>query len=109
LDIYFNHKNIKLMKSKDYLNLLLNEYENKELSKEDLESTLKHYAELFSKEKSQKTKMIQDFKSKKDELPINSLLNNSNVNCLLPSLMNIYIYERKPYEIPRFCRMDAKL
>lgn len=44
------------MKSKYYLDLLLNEYENRELSKEDLKSTLKHYAELFSKEK--KTKKI---------------------------------------------------
>jgi hypothetical protein len=52
------------MKSKDYLNLLLNEYENKELSKEDLESTLKHFAELVSKEQSQKAKIIQDFKSR---------------------------------------------
>ena len=39
------------MKSKYYHDLLLNEYENKELSKEDLSSTLKHYANLYFKEK----------------------------------------------------------
>ena len=39
------------MKSKYYHDLLLNEYENKELSKEDLSSTLKHYANLYFKER----------------------------------------------------------
>lgn len=39
------------MKSKHYHDLLLNEYENKELSKEDLSSTLKHYANLYFKER----------------------------------------------------------
>jgi hypothetical protein len=52
------------MQSKHYHNLLLNEYENRELSKDDLSSTLNYYAELFSKEQSQKTKIIQDFKSR---------------------------------------------
>ena len=52
------------MKSQNYHDLLLNEYESRELSKEDLSSTLTHYAELFSKEKELKTKIIQDFKSR---------------------------------------------
>lgn len=39
------------MTSKHYHDLLLNEYENKELSKEDLSSTLKHYANLYFKER----------------------------------------------------------
>jgi len=39
------------MKSKHYHNLLLNEYKVRELSEEDLSSTLKHYANLYFKEK----------------------------------------------------------
>lgn len=38
------------MQSKDYMQLLANEYDNKELSKDDFISTLKHYAELYHKE-----------------------------------------------------------
>ena len=38
------------MKSENYLELLLNEYENRELTKEDLKSTLEHYAHLYNKE-----------------------------------------------------------
>lgn len=51
------------MKSKDYLILLLNEYENKDLSKEDLESTLKHFADLYHNEKVLNHNVEQDFKS----------------------------------------------
>ena len=51
------------MKSKDYLSLLLNEYENKELSKEDLKSTLKHFADLYHNEKVLNDNIEQDFKS----------------------------------------------
>jgi hypothetical protein len=38
------------MKSENYLELLLNVYENGELTKEDLKSTLEHYAYLYNKE-----------------------------------------------------------
>jgi hypothetical protein len=43
------------MQSKDYMQLLANEYDNKELSKDDLISTLKHYAELYHEEQTIKT------------------------------------------------------
>jgi hypothetical protein len=43
-----------IMKSKDYHYLLLNEYENKELTKDELSSTLKHYAHLYFKERLKK-------------------------------------------------------
>ena len=52
------------MQSKHYHELLLNEYDNRELSREDLSSTLKHYAELVSVQQSKKTNIIQDFKSR---------------------------------------------
>ena len=42
------------MKSKDYLELLLNEYEDREMTKEELSSTLKHYANLYFKERLKK-------------------------------------------------------
>lgn len=38
------------MTSSQYHELLLNEYENRELSKEDLSDTLKYYAKLFLEE-----------------------------------------------------------
>jgi hypothetical protein len=43
------------MESKDYMQLLANEYDSKELSKDDFVSTLKHYAELYHKEQTIKT------------------------------------------------------
>ena len=52
------------MKSQHYHELLLNEYDNRELTKYDLSSTLKHYATLFSKEQEQKINIKQDFKSR---------------------------------------------
>lgn len=52
------------MKSQHYHKLLLNEYDNRELTKDDLSSTLKHYATLFSKEQEQKINIKQDFKSR---------------------------------------------
>ena len=42
------------MESQHYHELLLNEYDNRELTKDELSSTLKHYATLFSKEQEQK-------------------------------------------------------
>ena len=39
------------MKSKHYHDLLLKEYKNRELSNEDLSNTLKHYAEIYLKER----------------------------------------------------------
>ena len=42
------------MKSKDYLELLLNEYEDREMTKDELSSTLKHYAHLYFKERLKK-------------------------------------------------------
>lgn len=44
------------MKSENYLELILNEYENRELTKEDLKSTLEHYAHLYNKEQKKVTK-----------------------------------------------------
>ena len=44
------------MESQHYHELLLNEYDNRELTKDELSSTLKHYATLFSKEQEQKNK-----------------------------------------------------
>jgi hypothetical protein len=44
------------MKSKYYLELLLKEYEKKELTKNDLKSTLIYYAELYQNEKKNQTK-----------------------------------------------------
>ena len=41
---------VKKVTSKHYLTLLLNEFKARELSPEDLESTLKHYAELYHQE-----------------------------------------------------------
>lgn len=41
--------------SENYLELLLNEYENQEMSKEDLLDTLKHYAKLYHNERVQET------------------------------------------------------
>lgn len=35
-----------MLNSNNYLELLLNEYESKELTKEDLKSTIKHYGDL---------------------------------------------------------------
>lgn len=51
------------MESKDYMQLLANEYDSKELSKDDFISTLKHYAELYHKEQNIKTIIEQDFLS----------------------------------------------
>jgi negative regulator of genetic competence, sporulation and motility len=44
------------MKSKYYLELLLKEYEKKELTKNDLKSTLIHYAKLYHNEKKNQNK-----------------------------------------------------
>jgi hypothetical protein len=52
------------MKSKNYHDLLLNEYEKRELSTENLSSTLNNYAELYFREKEQKMRIDQDFKSR---------------------------------------------
>lgn len=54
------------MESKDYHLALLNEYDNRELTREDLSSTLKHYAELYHKEQKEK------------EQETNNKLNNKN-------------------------------
>ena len=56
--------NLKGMKSKDYHDLLLNEYDNKELSREDLSSTLEHYAELYHKEQKENLEMAEYLKLK---------------------------------------------
>lgn len=40
------------MKSENYRQLLNKEYKNKELSEEDFDNTLMHFAELYYKEKS---------------------------------------------------------
>lgn len=58
------------MKSKNYLELLLNEYENRELTKEDLKSTLEHYAYLYNQEQkgealNYNTKQLLNFKNLK--------------------------------------------
>jgi hypothetical protein len=52
------------MKSDNYLQLLLSEYTNKELSHDDLKSTLIHFAKLYHKEKEQKIRINQDLKSR---------------------------------------------
>ena len=48
------------MKSKDYLQLLLNEYESRELTREDLKNTLLHFANLYHKENIYKIKLRQE-------------------------------------------------
>tara|TARA_R110002012_G_scaffold287972_1_gene480564 strand:+ start:222 stop:344 length:123 start_codon:yes stop_codon:yes gene_type:complete len=39
------------MSSEQYKQLLVNEYKNQELSPEDFENTLEHYAKLYHNEK----------------------------------------------------------
>jgi len=51
------------MKSENYLDLLIQEYNNQELTNEDLKNTLKHYAKLYHEENKYCLIIKQDFES----------------------------------------------
>ena len=64
------------MGSKYYLQLLLNEYDNRELTREDLKSTLLYFADLYHKENIYKIKLEQNGTSNSQSLCKQDYLHN---------------------------------